>query len=146
MTSRSQPTPTPAGGDFPPALTVEQAADILGIGRTFAYELIRTNSWPTPVLHIGRLVKIPSGPLIALLEHGQVPAGNRFLGAGRSRSSSARPPLPHRRYPRRKARPDRRRPPTAQATQRARRDHLTRRCATLSPAIRPCRRGLDSGR
>ena len=32
---------------------------LLGIGRTLAYELIRTGEWPTPTLRIGRLIKIP---------------------------------------------------------------------------------------
>lgn len=54
----------------PTALTVEQAATMLGIGRTLAYELIRAGEWPTPILHLGRLIKIPSGPLISLLRDG----------------------------------------------------------------------------
>jgi hypothetical protein len=32
-----------------------------------AYELVRTDQWPTPVLRVGRLVKIPTAPLLALL-------------------------------------------------------------------------------
>ena len=32
-----------------------------------AYELVRTGQWPTPVVRIGRLVKIPTEPLAALL-------------------------------------------------------------------------------
>jgi predicted DNA-binding transcriptional regulator AlpA len=61
----------------PPALTmltVPEAARILGIGRTLAYELVRTDSWPTPVIRAGRLIRIPSGPLLALLATGQLPA------------------------------------------------------------------------
>jgi excisionase family DNA binding protein len=53
-------------------LTVPQAAQLLGIGRTLAYQLIRTGTWPTPVVRIGRLVKIPSGPLLDLLATGHV--------------------------------------------------------------------------
>jgi excisionase family DNA binding protein len=67
------PTEGPPAGQLPTALSVEQAAARLGIGRTLAYELIRTGQWPTPILHLGRLIKIPSGPLISLLRNGQLP-------------------------------------------------------------------------
>lgn len=53
--------------DLPRFLTVPEAAHILGIGRTLAYELIRTGSWPTPVVRLGKLIKIPSGPLLDLI-------------------------------------------------------------------------------
>jgi hypothetical protein len=56
--------------DIPPVLDVPQAARLLGIGRTLAYELVRTNQWPTPVIRMGRLIKIPSGPLIELMTTG----------------------------------------------------------------------------
>lgn len=52
---------------LPAALDVPTAARVLGIGRTMAYELVRTGQWPTPVVRIGRLVKIPTEPLVALL-------------------------------------------------------------------------------
>jgi hypothetical protein len=52
---------------LPAVLDVPQAAHLLGIGRTLAYELVRTDQWPTPVLRIGRLIKIPSRPLIELV-------------------------------------------------------------------------------
>lgn len=64
----------PPTAQLPSALTVEQAAKMLGIGRTLAYELIRDGHWPTPVLRIGRLIKIPSGPLTALLRDGYLPS------------------------------------------------------------------------
>lgn len=51
-------------------LTVAQAADLLGIGRTMAYALIRGNAWPTPVVRIGRLIKIPAAPLRQLAATG----------------------------------------------------------------------------
>ena len=60
--------------DLHAALSVEEAARMLGIGRTLAYELVRTGAWPTPVLRLGRLIKIPSGPLIGLLRDGHLPA------------------------------------------------------------------------
>lgn len=52
---------------LPPMLTVPQAARVLGIGRTLAYELVRTQTWPTPVIRAGRLIKIPTAPLLELL-------------------------------------------------------------------------------
>ena len=52
---------------LPGALDVLTAARVLGIGRTMAYELVRTDQWPTPVVRVGRLVKIPTEPLVALL-------------------------------------------------------------------------------
>lgn len=42
-------------------------AKVLGIGRTLAYELIRTDAWPTPVIRLGKLIKIPSHPLLDLI-------------------------------------------------------------------------------
>jgi excisionase family DNA binding protein len=59
--------PATSGTDLPALLTVPQAAKVLGIGRTLAYELIRTNSWPTPVIRTGKLIKIPSRPLLDLI-------------------------------------------------------------------------------
>jgi hypothetical protein len=55
---------------LPAVLDVPQAARLLGTGRTLAYELVRTDQWPTPVIRVGRLIKIPSGPLIELMSTG----------------------------------------------------------------------------
>jgi len=55
---------------LPAVLDVPQAARLLGIGRTLGYELVRTDQWPTPVLCIGRLIRIPSRPLIELVSSG----------------------------------------------------------------------------
>jgi hypothetical protein len=55
---------------LPAVLDVPQAARLLGIGRTLAYELVRNDQWPTPVIRMGRLIKIPSGPLIELMSTG----------------------------------------------------------------------------
>jgi excisionase family DNA binding protein len=40
-----------------------EAAAMLGIGRTLAYRLVREGSWPTPVIRVGRLIKVPLRPL-----------------------------------------------------------------------------------
>ncbi len=55
---------------LPAVLDVPQAARLLGIGRTLAYELVRTDQWPTPVIRVGRLIKIPCEPLIELMSTG----------------------------------------------------------------------------
>ncbi len=43
------------------------AAQVLGIGRTVAYELVRAGRFPTPVLRVGGQVKVPTAPLLDLL-------------------------------------------------------------------------------
>lgn len=52
----------------PPVVDVPTAAAILRIGRTAAYELIRLGKWPTPVLRLGKLIRIPSAPLLELVK------------------------------------------------------------------------------
>ncbi|HEY5049739.1 MAG TPA: hypothetical protein VII50_02475 [Acidothermaceae bacterium] len=37
------------------------------MGRTAAYRLVHDGQWPTPVLRLGRLIKIPTQPLLELL-------------------------------------------------------------------------------
>jgi excisionase family DNA binding protein len=51
-------------------LDVAEAAQLLGIGRTLAYELIRAGDWPTPVVRINRLIKIPRKPLLDFITTG----------------------------------------------------------------------------
>ena len=58
---------------LPSTLTVPQAAQVLGIGRTLAYELVRTGAWPTPIVRAGKLIKIPTAPLLELLATGRLP-------------------------------------------------------------------------
>jgi excisionase family DNA binding protein len=65
--SRNDPDPDAT----PRMLDLLQAARLLGIGRTLAYELVRTGEWPTPVIRVGRLIRIPSGPLTELLRTGE---------------------------------------------------------------------------
>jgi len=54
-------------GQLPAVLDVVQAAALLGVGRTTAYRLVHDGQWPTPVLRLGRLIKIPTQPLLDLL-------------------------------------------------------------------------------
>lgn len=53
---------------LPPVVDVPTAAAVLGIGRTAAYELIRVGNWPTPVLRLGKLIRIPTAPLLELVQ------------------------------------------------------------------------------
>jgi predicted DNA-binding transcriptional regulator AlpA len=52
---------------LPAVVDLKTAAHVLGIGRTAAYELVRTGQWPTPVLRVGRLIKVPTAPLLELV-------------------------------------------------------------------------------
>lgn len=53
--------------NLPPTLDLIAAAQLLGIGRTVAYELVREGRWPTPVIRVGRKIRVPSAPLRTLL-------------------------------------------------------------------------------
>lgn len=59
---------------LPAVVDLPTAARALGVGRTAAYELVRTGEWPTPVLRLGRLIKVPSAPLLELLGLATPPA------------------------------------------------------------------------
>ena len=52
---------------LPPVVDVPTAAAVLGVGRSAAYELIRCDQWPTPVLRLGKLIRIPTAPLLELV-------------------------------------------------------------------------------
>ena len=53
---------------LPSILNLPTAAKVLGIGRSLGYELVRTGQWPTPVVRVGKLIKIPTAPLLRLLD------------------------------------------------------------------------------
>jgi excisionase family DNA binding protein len=66
----STPRPPSAldpGVPLPAVLDLVEAAALLGVGRTTAYRLVHDGQWPTPVLRLGRLIKIPTQPLLELL-------------------------------------------------------------------------------
>lgn len=71
----SKPDATASASDrydtLPLVLDLLQAAALLGLGRTTAYRLVHDNEWPTPVFRLGRLIKIPTQPLLDLLTGGQ---------------------------------------------------------------------------
>lgn len=52
---------------LPAVVDVPTAAEALGLSRTAAYELIRVGGWPTPVFRLGRLIRIPTAPMLSLL-------------------------------------------------------------------------------
>ena len=53
--------------DLPPTIDIPTAAELLGVGRNTAYELVRRGEFPTPVLRLGRKIRVLTGPLAALL-------------------------------------------------------------------------------
>lgn len=63
--------------DLPTVVDVPTAARVLGLSRTAAYELIRVGGWPTPVFRLGRLIRVPTAPMLALLGISAA-AGSRF--------------------------------------------------------------------
>jgi hypothetical protein len=70
--------------DLPAVVDVCTAARVMGLSRTAAYELIRTNGWPTPVFRLGKLIRIPTAPMLDLLgvEHSRAPAAEAERGVG----------------------------------------------------------------
>jgi predicted DNA-binding transcriptional regulator AlpA len=52
---------------LPAVVDVMTAAEVLGIGRTVAYELVRTDRFPTPVFRLGKQIRVPTAYLIELL-------------------------------------------------------------------------------
>jgi excisionase family DNA binding protein len=61
------PTRVDPAVPLPAVLDLVQAAALLGVGRTTAYRLVHDQQWPTPVLRLGRLIKIPTQPVLDLL-------------------------------------------------------------------------------
>lgn len=53
---------------LPPLVDLPTAARVLGIGRTLAYELVKAERWPTTVLRVGKLIRIPTAALVRLVD------------------------------------------------------------------------------
>jgi hypothetical protein len=47
-----------------PFWDVEKAARFLGIGKSLAYELIKRDEFPVPVLRFGTRIKVPTKALV----------------------------------------------------------------------------------
>ena len=58
----------PESLDLPPFIDLMTAANLLGIGRTLAYALVRAGRWPTPIVRVGHLIRVPSAALLTLGE------------------------------------------------------------------------------
>ena len=55
---------------LPPTVDIEEAARLLGCGRSLAYELARRGEFPCRVLRLGRRYVVPSADLLRLLGMG----------------------------------------------------------------------------
>lgn len=60
MTLDSLPT-------LPPTLTLEEAAQLLRIGRSSAYTLAQHGEFPVPVLRVGKLYRVPTAGVLQAL-------------------------------------------------------------------------------
>jgi excisionase family DNA binding protein len=57
---------TPAdAADFPPTISVEHAAKLLGISRSTAYRAVAAGQLPS--LRLGRRIYVPTAPLLTML-------------------------------------------------------------------------------
>lgn len=52
---------------LPVVVDLVTAAAALGIGRTLAYDMVRTGRWPTQVLRLGNRIRVPSAALRDML-------------------------------------------------------------------------------
>ncbi len=52
---------------LPVVVDLLTAAALLGVGRTAAYEMVRSGRWPTPVLRLGSRIRVPTAALRELL-------------------------------------------------------------------------------
>jgi excisionase family DNA binding protein len=57
-------TPVDAA-DFPPTISVEHAAKLLGVSRSTAYRAVAAGQLPS--LRLGRRLYVPTAPLLAML-------------------------------------------------------------------------------
>lgn len=78
MHETSSHVPTAAElASLPPMPDVPTTAWLLGISRTSAYQLAAADALPVPVIRIGRSLRIPTAPLLALLGHAPATDGPR---------------------------------------------------------------------
>jgi excisionase family DNA binding protein len=59
-----------------PTLTVPEAAEMLGISEWQTYALIKRDEFPTPVLRLGRVIRIPRQPLLETLGIAEPPGAH----------------------------------------------------------------------
>ncbi|MHB1740003.1 MAG: helix-turn-helix domain-containing protein [Actinomycetes bacterium] len=51
----------------PATVSVDEAARLLGIGRSLARDLARRGEFPVQIIRLGRLYRVPRVPLLVLL-------------------------------------------------------------------------------
>jgi len=82
--------------DLPPALTVEEAAKVLRIGRATAYEGVRMylasgGGAGIPAIRVGpRTIRVPRAALLRCLSEDPAGAGSEQTDGGRGSSSGQR--------------------------------------------------------
>ncbi len=52
---------------LPVVVDLPTAAKALGVGRYVAYEMVRQDKWPTPVIRVGRHIRVPRAALLEVL-------------------------------------------------------------------------------
>lgn len=62
------------GMKSPATLTIQEAASLLGVGLSSAYEAARTGNFPTPVLKVNGRYVVPTKPLLDALGLDELPA------------------------------------------------------------------------
>lgn len=50
-----------------PTISIESAGRLLGVSRGTAYQLVREQRFPVPVLRVGHKLRVPRAPLMRLL-------------------------------------------------------------------------------
>ena len=98
MTDADKPSSTripvlPDIRDLPPMLDLPTAAALLGISRATVYRLAAKDDLPVPVVPVGRSLRVPTGPLLALLGltpgPGAATAAERGIGAPNAGGAAA---------------------------------------------------------
>jgi len=74
--------------DLPVMLDVPTAGRLLGISRATAYRLAATDDLPVPVVPVGRSLRVPAAPLLALLGVTPAPATDAVTAAERGTEAS----------------------------------------------------------
>lgn len=57
----------------PATVSVSRAAELIGIGRSSAYQAARNGSFPTKIIQIGGRYVVPTKPLLELLGLDELP-------------------------------------------------------------------------
>ena len=59
--------PIPDPHEQPSVSLWPTAGRLLGMGRSLCYELVARGEFPVPVYRVGRLIRVPTAPLLAFL-------------------------------------------------------------------------------